>query len=193
VRGEDNRLTGIEYTEFDTGEKHDMDADLLIIGSGRCPELVFIPEIKDEPDTENLPSKDQGPLRWEGHELQKKPDGNREAGLLSDQDVISEYASVVAAINGGRKAAAALHCLMTGTGFQDPSLMITETSNLQDVAFLKNVDPIPRTILKLTDQLHGSPEAFSTGFSPEEAKKEADRCLRCGLVCYEKTKLEGRV
>jgi hypothetical protein len=167
-----------------------MDADLLIIGSGRCPELVFIPEIKDEPDKEN-PS-DQAPLRWEGHELQKKPDGNREAGLLSDQDVISEYASVVAAINGGRKAAATLHCLMTGNRFQDPSLMITEISNLQDVAFLNNVNSIPRTILKLTDQRHGSPEAFSTGFSPEEAKREADRCLRCGLVCYEKTKLEGK-
>jgi NADPH-dependent glutamate synthase beta subunit-like oxidoreductase len=188
VRGEDNRLTGIEYTEFDTGMKHDMDADLLIIGSGRCPELVFIPEIKAEPD--NPP--DQGSLRWEGHELQKKPAGYREAGLLSDQDVVSEYASVVAAINGGRKAAAALHCLMTGTGFQDPSLMVTASSNLQNVAFLNNVNPIPRTILKLTDDLHGSPEPFSTGFSTEEAKKEADRCLRCGLVCYEKTKLEGK-
>lgn len=185
VRGEDNRLTGIEYMEFDTGVKHHMDADLLIIGSGRCPELVFIPEIKDEPDRENPP--DQSPLRWEGCELQKKPDGNREAGLLSDQDVVSEYASVVAAINGGRKAAAALHCLMTGTGFQDPSLMITETSNLQEVAFLNKVNPMPRTILKLTDS-----DAFSTGFSPEEAKNEADRCLRCGLVCYEKTKWEGK-
>ena len=191
VRGEDNRLTDVEYTEFDTGLKHDMDADLLIIGSGRCPELVFIPEIKDEPGRENPP--DQESLCWEGHELQKKPDGNREVGLLSDQDVVSEYASVVAAINGGRKAAAAVHCLMTGTEFQDPSLMITETSNLQDVAFLNNVSPIPRTILNSTDQLHGSPEAFSTGFSPEEAKTEADRCLRCGLICYEKTKSEGKV
>jgi NADPH-dependent glutamate synthase beta subunit-like oxidoreductase len=188
VRGEDNRLTGIEYTEFDTGVKHDMDAELLILGSGRCPELVFIPEIKAEAD--NPPG--QGSLSWEGHELQKKPDGNREAGLLSDQDVVSEYASVVAAINGGRRAAAALHCLMTGNGFQDPSLMITANSSLQDVAFLNGVNPVPRTILKLTDDFHGSPEPFSTGFSTEEAKKEADRCLRCGLVCYEKTKLEGK-
>jgi len=107
--------------------------------------------------------------------------------------VVSEYASVVAAINGGRKAAAALHYLMAGTEFQDPSLMITETSNLQDVSFLNNVNAVPRTLLKPAEQPPGSPEAFSTGFSPEEAKKEAGRCLRCGLVCYEKTKLEGKV
>ena len=192
VMGEDDRLTAVECTEFTTGAKRILEADLLIIGSGRCPELVFIPEIKVEPDTGNLPTKDQGPLLWEGHELQKKPDGNREAGLLSDQDVVSEYASVVAAINGGRKAAAALHYLMAGTEFQDPSLMITETSNLQDVSFLNNVNAVPRTLLKPAEQPSGSPEAFSTGFSPEEAGKEADRCLRCGLVCYEKTKLEGK-
>ena len=193
VKGEDSRLTAVEYTEFTTGARRILDTDLLIIGSGRFPELVFIPEAKDDPGTENLPSKDQGPLLWEGHELQKKPDGNREAGLLSDQDVVSEYASAVAAINGGRKAAAAIHYLMAGTGFQDAFLMITETSNLQDVSFLNNVNAIPRTLLKPAEHPPGSPEAFSTGFSPEEVKKEAERCLRCGLVCYEKTKLEGKL
>nr|NJM04006.1 FAD-dependent oxidoreductase [Desulfobacula sp.] len=192
VKGEDNRLTAVEYTEFATGERRILDADLLIIGSGRCPELVFIPEAKDEPDMEASPSKDQGPLLWEGHELQKKPDGNREAGLLSDQDVVSEYASAVAAINGGRKAAAALHYLMAGAGFQDPSLMITETSRLQDVTFLNHVNAVPRTLLKPEEPPHGSPDAFSTGFLPEEARREADRCLRCGLVCYEKAKSEGK-
>ena len=112
---------------------------------------------------------------------------------MSDQDVISEYASAVSAINGGRKAAAAIHYLMTNAGFQDPSDMITEASILQDVSILNHVKVLSRTILKSTDPKKGAAEEFSTGFSVEEAKKEADRCLRCGLVCYEKIKTEGQV
>ena len=48
---------------------------------------------------------------WHGKALRcrKTPDSNKELGLLSSQDVISEYASAVAAINGGRRAAATVH------------------------------------------------------------------------------------
>jgi formate dehydrogenase beta subunit len=34
-------------------------------------------------------------------------------------------------------------------------------------------------------------DKFSTGFSEEQARAEANRCLRCGLVCYEKAKVIG--
>lgn len=191
VMGEDGALKAIEYTDLNTGVKQIMDTDTLIIGSGRFPELVFIPVKNDGQNASEETSDINNGLVWEGVELQKKPDANKELGLLSDQDVISEYASAVASINGGRKAAAAIHNLMYGIEFQEPSKFITEQSILQDVSFLNNVDVSPRNILELYKNKKDSEDKFSTGFSIETAHTEAERCLRCGLVCYEKSKAKN--
>jgi NADPH-dependent glutamate synthase beta subunit-like oxidoreductase len=188
VIGEEGQLKAIEYIELDTGMKHVIDTDTLIIGSGRFPELVFIPVKKDEPEGKEDILETNGPLVWEGVELQKKPDANRELGLLSNQDVISEYSSAVASINGGRKAAAAIHHLIYGIKFQEPSKFITEQSILQDVSLLNNVEISPRNIMELSKTRKGTSDKFSTGFSVEEAQAEANRCLRCGLICYEKSR-----
>ncbi|RLB99629.1 MAG: electron transporter RnfB, partial [Deltaproteobacteria bacterium] len=187
VIGEEGQLKSIEYIELDTGVKHVINTDTLIIGSGRFPELVFIPVRNNEQDGEEDLIENNTPLVWEGIELQKKPDANRELGLLSNQDVISEYSSAVAAINGGRKAAAAIHNAMYGIQFQESSKFITDQTLLQDVSLLNNVDITPRNILTLRKAQKMSSEKFSTGFSAEEARAEADRCLRCGLICYEKS------
>ena len=191
VIGEEGQLKSIEYIELDTGVKHVIDTDTLIIGSGRFPELVFIPVRNDETEEKEDLIENNGPLVWEGVELQKKPDSNRELGLLSNQDVISEYSSAVAAINGGRKAAAAIHNLIYGIKFQEPSKFITEQTLLQDVSLLNNVDTTPRNIMELVQAKKDSDDKFSTGFSLEEAQAEANRCLRCGLICYEKSKIAG--
>jgi len=200
VIGEDGLLKMIECLELDKGEKYAINADTLIIGSGRFPELVFIPVVRDDEqddETDNETNEqvekengltNNGPLVWEGVELQKKPDSNRELGLLSNQDVISEYPSVVAAINGGRKAAAAIHNLMYGIEFQEPSKFITEQTILQDVSGLSSVDISPRNILEPVKAKKDYADKFSTGFSTEIAKAEASRCLRCGLICYEKAR-----
>jgi NADPH-dependent glutamate synthase beta subunit-like oxidoreductase len=190
VMGKDQALTGVEYIELDTGEKHVIDTEMLIIGSGRFPELVFIPsgnETRENDEESEIEAPDDtGPLMWEGVELQKKPDANREYGLLSKQDVISEYSSAVAAINGGRQAAAAVHHLVYGIEFPNPEKMITPLSVLQDVNSLTHVPLSPRNILEIATSREERKEKFSTGFSLEAAQKEAGRCLQCGLVCYEK-------
>ncbi|WP_457552883.1 RnfABCDGE type electron transport complex subunit B [Desulfobacula sp.] len=191
VMGEEGQLTAIEYADLDTGKKQVMDTDTLIIGSGRFPELVFIPVKNDEQDINEDQTETTEPLAWQGVELQKKPDANKERGLLSNQDAISEYSSAVAAINGGRKAAAAIHNLMYGIEFQEPSRFITEQTLLQDVFSLNNVDIAPRNIMEPAQAKKDSKDNFSTGFSEEQAMAEAARCLRCGLVCYEKSKVIG--
>ncbi|MDM8538721.1 RnfABCDGE type electron transport complex subunit B [Desulfobacterales bacterium HSG17] len=189
VSGEEEQLKFVESTDLVTGEKEILDAATLIIGSGRFPELVFIPVNADEADIENNTeeSDNEGPFAWEGVELQKKPDSNRELGLLSAQDAITEYSSAVASINGGRKAAAALHNLMYGIEFQESDKMITKQTTLQDVSSLNSVDFTSRNVLIPRQSRKEWLDEFSTGFSLEEAHTEAERCLRCGLICYEKT------
>ncbi len=93
----------------------------------------------------------------------------------------------MASINGGRKAAAALHNLMYGIEFQESDKMITKQTTLQDVSSLNSVDFTSRNILIPRQTRKDWLDEFSTGFSIEEAHTEAERCLRCGLICYEKT------
>jgi NADPH-dependent glutamate synthase beta subunit-like oxidoreductase/NAD-dependent dihydropyrimidine dehydrogenase PreA subunit len=179
VTGQDEALTGVEAVDLMTGEKQEIAADTLIIGAGRFPELVFVP-VKETDETGEMIAG--GALKWEGLELPKKPDVPLQIGLLSKQDVISEYPSAVAAINGGRKAAAAVHHYMYGLEFQDPDLLITKHSRIQNVNEIKQVETTPKTVW---DDL-AQPIAAATGFSEKNARKEADRCLQCGLICYEK-------
>ncbi|WDP85477.1 MAG: RnfABCDGE type electron transport complex subunit B [Desulfobacter sp.] len=187
ILGKEAALTGVEYIELDTGVKHVIDTNNLILGAGRFPELVFVPQGCDENDeTKDMDGDSAMPLTWEGVELVKKPDANRELGLLSSQDVISEYPSAVAAINGGRKAATLMHHMIYGIEHQDPDRMITPKSMIQDVQSLNQVVPSPRNILEFSAGEHKRNDRFSTGFSSDAAREEAGRCLRCGLICYEK-------
>ncbi len=201
VMGKDDTLAAVEATDLTSGRRFHIDADTLVIGAGRFPELVFIPsqaipnanlDIADEKP------KSDTPLAWQGVELPKKPDTRSREGLLSDQDIISEYPAAVSAINGGRKAAAAMHNLMYGLVFADPDKMITSQTPLQDVSDLHQVAPSPRNIFDMAIQKHdqtahtsltpGQADAGSTGFSEKNALNESERCLQCGLICYEKTR-----
>jgi formate dehydrogenase (NADP+) beta subunit len=182
VMGQGEALGGVETVDLISGQKQVIDADTLIIGAGRFPELVFVPK-KETDENGEIVSDDGGPLVWEGVEMPKKPDSHLQLGLLSKQDMISEYPSAVAAINGGRKAAAVVHTLMYGLEFQDPDLMITQKTPLQDVTEIHAVEKSPKTTW---DDL-AQPMAAATGFSEANARKESDRCLQCGLICYEKT------
>jgi len=181
VMGQEENLTGVEAVDLSSGEKREIEADTLIIGAGRFPELVFVPVKETDENGEMIAG---GALAWEGLELPKKPDVPSQIGLLSKQDVISEYPSAVAAINGGRKAAAAVHHFMYGLEFQDPDLLITQHSRIQNVTQIQQVETTPKTAW---DDL-ARPMAAATGFSEAKARKEANRCLQCGLICYEKQK-----
>ena len=198
VSGEDEALTSVGYADLTTGETRELAADTLIIGAGRFPELVFVPAAADEclpeEDGEETPEAEAAPrttLVWAGMEVPKKPDNNRELGLLSDQDIISEYRSAVSAINGGRRAATAMHHIMYDIPFQDGGVMITPKTRLQDVDSLELVELTPRNVFDIAETLEKRNESFSTGFSSETAHSEAERCLRCGLVCYEKNCIAG--
>ncbi len=181
VMGREETLTGVEAVDLGSGEKQKIAADTVILGAGRFPELVFVP-VKETDETGEIITSAAGALTWEGLELPKKPDVPSQIGLLSKQDVISEYPSAVAAINGGRKAAAAVHHFMYGLEFQDPERVITQYSRIQNISEIEHVETSPKTTWD--DLAH--PVAAATGFSEENARKEANRCLQCGLICYEK-------
>jgi len=70
----------------------------------------------------------------------------------------------------------------------DPKLadnVVTPTSPVQNVTGIEGVTVKPRQIMPVcTGSAMVSCGETETGFSPEMAQAEADRCLRCGLICY---------
>ncbi|MBF0257629.1 MAG: FAD-dependent oxidoreductase [Desulfamplus sp.] len=214
--GKDDRLCQVECTNLATGDKIVIDAQTVILASGRFPELVFVKkEISvqdisshnssaDENDilTQNILSKTEAaspdisavnknlPLEWEGVEIYKEPFNKNELGFLSPEDELSGYSAAVVAINGGRRAAATIHKLMYGLPVNDIKKPVTKRSILQGVTCVDNVQIMPKNIMPKYDKKGGESgrgsEIFK-GYSSEVAKNEAERCLKCGLICYERT------
>ncbi len=202
IYGEDDKLTQIEYTDLNSGEKHLINADSLIIASGRFPEFVFMRTKKLDSDVNDIPDSKQAagasdenlfigedintPVQWEGTEIYKEPADSREKGLLSRGDVISGYSAAIIAINGGRRAAASIHKLIYDIPLENPPHLITKQSIIQGVDRVEGVKIAPRHIMPLAPEGKGNEEFL--GFSEDQALEEAERCLGCGLICYRRDK-----
>ncbi|MCP3900216.1 MAG: RnfABCDGE type electron transport complex subunit B, partial [Desulfobacteraceae bacterium] len=90
LSGKEDDLTNVEYVDINTGAKSVIDADSLIISSGRFPQLCFTKtktpnadskgnDIK--PDDSEKIEESSLPLQWEGIELYKEPLDKKEIGL----------------------------------------------------------------------------------------------------------------
>ncbi|MBF0203166.1 MAG: RnfABCDGE type electron transport complex subunit B, partial [Desulfamplus sp.] len=238
LMGENDKLTRIEYTDLATGIKTVIDAQTVILGSGRFPELVFM---KKEIELQDISSQDFSendilankmsahnissvnddssnndssknvsfmnqnmPVQWEGVEIYKVPSDKKELGFLSPEDELSGYSAAVVAINGGRRAAATIHKLMYGLPINDIHKPVTKHSVLQGITCVDNVQIMPRNIMPINEKKNGSTVSVKgqdsdkekgsargkeiyMGYTSEVALNEAERCLKCGLLCYERT------
>lgn len=197
IYGEDEALIGIELTDLETGEKTRIDADTLFLSAGRFPELAFtrigLPEA-DEADEDDTAEKPEitGPVQWQGVEIYKPPADRNELGFLSVEDELSGYSAAVKAINGGRRAAATIHQIMYGINAMDDDWAnpVTRQSVLQGITQVEGVQIMPRMIMPLSDKRTGGTKELYNGYSPETALEESNRCLQCGLLCYQRTEPE---
>ncbi len=189
--GEGNRLTHIEYSGQKGTETKKTTADSLILATGRFPQLVFTriqPEVDDEAteaesDAANQPETDI--LAWEAFESFKDPAHHDQKGLLAQGDVLSDFSGAIRAIGAGRRAAAAIHQSMLALPLTHPDNVLTPVSVIQNVDAVEEVKAEPRTIMPLCDE--PDCQEVETGFNEALAKAEAQRCLKCGLICYQHT------
>ncbi len=103
-------------------------------------------------------------------------------------DAVTGASIAVEAIGAGRRAARSIHRYLTGEELAVPEGTITEDSQHPDVDELMPVPLTERvTMPELTvDDRRGSFQEVERGLTEEMALREADRCLRCGLICYKK-------
>ena len=190
--GQADQLEQLEYIEVATSKLTRLPAQTLILATGRFPEMVFTrpqhPEGAEAEEAEAVESPPNASLLWEGTPPYKQPAFKDEVGLFADGDVLADYSAAIKAIGGGRRAAASIHQIMHGLSPGLTEHVITPQSTLQNVYHVENVQASRRQIMPICSgkELAVCGEV-ERGFSAAMAKEEADRCLQCGLICYEHT------
>ncbi len=189
--GEAGRLEEVEYIETDTLKRTTLAAQTLVFASGRFPELVFVrpkPEGAESEEVEAEQPPSDFSLRWEGIQPYKQPAFKDEVGLFAEGEVLADYGAAIKAIGAGRRAAASIHQVMHGLTPDLAEHVITPQSVLQNVNHVEKVQASQRQIMPICSgrELAICGE-IERGFSADMARKEASRCLQCGLICYEHT------
>ncbi|MFW6082053.1 MAG: RnfABCDGE type electron transport complex subunit B [Desulfosalsimonas sp.] len=184
LAGEEDRLEFVEYEDLEKGGTKVIPARSLFIDSGRIPELIFR-RIRAEQDEEH-PAPPDAPVRWEGVQPYKNPAYSEERGLLGQGDPITDYSAAIRAIAGGRRSAASLHKLMYDLDIDLPENVVSRDSVIQSVTDLQGVEISGRNIMPVCepDDVPRKCPEIELGYTEQQAKAEADRCLRCGIICY---------
>jgi len=192
--GEESELKELETIDLLTNEREKIAAQTVILATGRFPEMIFLPdhgsdeiaegEIPPEsPEEQTAPA---APLRWQAIAPYKKPEDEEQKGLFAVGDVFSDFSAAIRAIGAGRRGAASMHELIYDIPLTFPEEVLTHRSIIQDVDHVEQVSKDRRQIMPLCSPAEQDQcREIEKGFSPEAAKTEADRCLQCGLICYQ--------
>ena len=192
ILGEEDNLLELEYTELDSMKKHIIPAQNLIVSSGRLPELIFADADADKKD--DAETQAGLPIKWKGVEPYKTSADKSFTGIFSDVDALTDYSAAIKAIAAGRRAAASIHQILYGIRVSVPKNLVTPQSLIQNINHLEAVKAVPRVIMPLSSTPDPeTAEELEKGFSEDMARKEAARCLQCGLICYKKTADETAV
>ncbi|MFA4916767.1 MAG: FAD-dependent oxidoreductase [Syntrophales bacterium] len=151
-----------------TGSEFMMKADMVIVAIGQSPDLSFIGQ------EESLLMTTGGLLSADALTLQT---GLR--GVFAGGDTVTGPAAVVDALAAGRKAAFSIDRYLRG---EDMSVNRERecSQNSRLTVELEGVELAQRVAMPTlpVDERTGFDEV-ELGYSEEEAKQEADRCLRC--------------
>lgn len=182
---ENGRVRGVEFKrcvsvwgpsrkfepKYDPAQRLVLGADTVIVAIGQSPDLSF------------LAGSDAGDV-LKGNMLRVNPETleTRLEGVFAAGDMVTGPSSVVEAMASGKRAAASIDRYVRG---QDPILNSLVKEGMKVILPAAELDrarrharePMPKLALQ---QRRRSFDIVDTGYSADAAKREADRCLRCG-------------
>lgn len=192
--GEGDRLTQAEIApnidNTEGGEPILLQIDTIIVGAGRFPELIYI----EQPSEGEGPSSASSKITWETVFPYASPFAKEDIGIFRPGEVMSDYKAVVEAIGAGRRAASSLHRFLNSEPVTAPTHMIRQNTRVLSLDKLEPVSSAPREKMpeRPAQELVNDPTAeIALGFSEEQARREAGRCLQCGLICYRRVASES--
>ncbi len=156
---------------FETGTEQLIACDSVILAIGQAPDLSWL-----EPG-DGIEVSARGTINVDRDTL-----ATSASGIYAGGDVAFGPRNLIDAIADGRRAAATIHQQLTGEEAPRPSLAsrrmipLTVVRREPDYTGLARV-PVPA---EPTERRVGSPE-IELGYTPEQARQEASRCLECFL------------
>ena len=107
--------------------------------------------------------------------------------IFSGGDCARGAATAVEAIRDGRFAAAGIHKLLSGEEVTAPDKWYDRAPKLPgiDPGVEKEFEKIERTdMVELPVEQRRNFDEVELGLTEEMARRETQRCLQCGLICY---------
>lgn len=190
--GRDDDLTHLEITDLTAPPGEDcevLEADTLLTGAGRFPELVYVRQSREEGETEAM---EEDVVAWETLVPYAGPAAEELIGVFRLGEATGDYRAVVEAIGSGRRSAATIHRFLQGESVEGPDHMIRANTQVLRLAEVEPVSTAPREIVPIRpaeEQRMDPSLEIELGFDEEQALREAKRCLQCGLICYRR--MEG--
>ncbi|MCX5917771.1 MAG: FAD-dependent oxidoreductase [Deltaproteobacteria bacterium] len=203
----DGHVAGVEavkvtYMEFDRegrlnlqteeGSEHVLPCEVVIFAIGQQAGLAFIPE-----------SAGVGVTRMSTIAVNPNTYAATRPGVFAAGDATTGTAYVIEAVAAGHKAAASMHRYLRGEEIEPaprPELPVVKMAKeeVQERVAKGEVNVTPRVKMAASPAGHrvSSFTEVSLGYTEEEAKAEASRCLACGicsecLSCYYKCGLNA--
>ena len=189
--GQGDNLTHVEIARLDNQGKEStrekLVVDTLLVGNGRFPELIYVPQSSEESTND--------PSVWETVVPYAGPSAKEDVGIFRPGEARTDYRAVVEAIGAGRRAASSAHRFLNGEKVEAPSNMIRKHTSVLNVYELEPISTIPRVKmpeLSQKDRLLNPDAEITLGYTEEQALEEAKRCLRCGLICYRRSEVPAQ-
>jgi NADPH-dependent glutamate synthase beta subunit-like oxidoreductase len=185
--GEGDSLRQVEVMAASgRGEAEVISVDTLLTGAGRFPELIYVPRVEGE-ETQTPQPVDT----WQTVVPYAGPFATDDVGLFRDGEVTSDYKAVIEAIGAGRRAASSVQKYLSDEPVEAPFNMIRTFTHVVSLDSLEPVPQAPREKmpeLSQEKQILDPAREIALGFSQDQASKESKRCLKCGIICYRRTK-----
>ncbi len=195
LMGENGRLTQLEYIVMELGEPDESGRRRPVPKPGTetvIPVDNVIAAIGQFPVTGFLKDNGVALSRWNTIEVvDEKTGATNLEGVFAGGDAVSGASIAVEAIGAGRRAARSINLYLRGEEVSVPDEAIGKDSDLLDPEEIGRVPESARARMpELTvDDRRLSFKEVELGLTEEMARGEAERCLRCGLLCYRR---EGR-
>jgi len=160
------------------GTEFDLPVDIVLVAIGEAPDPSFLPE-----------GTSVGVAPWGGLLINPVTLATGAPGVFAAGDVTYGPKTIIHAAEHGRKAAQSIHAYLTHRSPAEVSEMPedefqTASTLPPDGTFTLDLRPTPREVMPLRsgDAARDRSIEFAKGFTEEQARREASRCLRCDLA-----------
>ncbi len=160
------------------GSTFDIQVDTILVAIGEAPDPSFLPEGTSVEVT-----------AWGGLLINQETLATGAPGVFAAGDVTYGPKSIIHAAAHGRRAAQSIHAYLSRlsprTVTEMPEGEFETASTLPPSSTITlDLQPTPREVMPLRTGLMAQDRSveFATGFTEEQARREASRCLRCDLA-----------